>query len=393
MDWRDGRRTAMWRPGAALILSLALGLGTDPAPAWAVTVRKTGEPELVTSWQHDACAKTDAPDTPARAFRDAGGTVHLVASHSTARALTGASLDTVRPNCTVIYQGNGGNDPRLHDDRSWISSFYTPDGRTVYALVSNEFHGDQRPELCPSGDYMRCWRNSITSAISSDGGASFRPSAPPPDHTVATLPYPYGGDVGRRTGYFAPSNIIRQGSYWYAFIWAEALEAQRRGACLLRTDDLANPQAWRAWNGASFSVRFVRDGQSGEAPGEHVCAPVSPGILQGTVRSVVHHGPSGLFIATMATVRQGVPGVWTTTSPDLLHWSEPQLLWGGSLLFRYDCSDYAAYDYPALLDPQSPSANFDDIGKTAYVYLTRLNLSKCKITWDRDLMRLPVTID
>ncbi|WP_245637020.1 hypothetical protein [Azospirillum thiophilum] len=374
------------------IIATALSLGLTVPSAQALTVRTAGEPETVTSWQRDACARSDAPDTPARAFRDAGGTVHLVASHSIARALTGPSLDAVRPNCAIIFQGHGQDDPRLHDDRGWISSFYTADGKTVHALVSNEFHAQKRPALCPSGEYMRCWRNSITAAVSTDGGASFQLSAAPPGHTVATLPYPYSGDAGQRTGYFAPSNIIRHGDHWYAFFWAERFRAQKRGACLLRTDDIADPQAWRGWDGKSFSVRFVRDGQEGDAPETHTCAPVAPGMLQGTVRSVVRHRTSGLFIATLAMSRDGVSGIWTTTSRDLLSWSKPDLLWAAPLLFRYGCGDAAAFDYPALLDPASQSRNFEDAGKTAYVYMTRLNLDKCKITWNRDLIRLPVEI-
>ncbi|BAI75127.1 hypothetical protein AZL_b04640 (plasmid) [Azospirillum sp. B510] len=376
-------------------MALALTLGLAVVPAQALTITKTGEPETVTSWRRDACGESDAPDTPARAFRDAGGTVHLIATHATARALTGPSLDALRPNCAVIFQGHGQDDPRLHDDRSWISSFHTPDGTSVFALVSNEFHADKRRALCPSGQYMRCWRNSITAAVSTDGGASFRLSAAPPNHTVATLPYPYSGDIGQRSGYFAPSNIIRDGDHWYAFLWAERFGAQQRGACLMRSDNLADPRSWRGWDGKSFSVRFVRDDQirNGDTPERHVCAPVAPDMLQGTVRSVVRHRASGLFIATLAMSRDGRTGIWTTTSPDLLSWSKPALLWAAPLLFRHDCGDAAAFDYPALLDPASRDRNFGDAGKTAYVYMTRLNLDKCRITWNRDLVRLPVAID
>ena len=60
------------RRTAALALSLGLAMLSGTAAAQALTVRKAGELETVTSWQRDACAKRDAPDTPARAFRDAG---------------------------------------------------------------------------------------------------------------------------------------------------------------------------------------------------------------------------------------------------------------------------------------------------------------------------------
>lgn len=155
----------------------------------------------------------------------------------------------------------------------------------------------------------------------------------------------------------------------------------------------ADPQSWRGWDGKSFSVRFVRDDQAKDAPEAHLCAPVAPDALQGTVRSIVRHRASGLFIATLAMTRDGRTGIWTTTSPDLVSWSKPELLWAVPLLFRYGCGDMAAFDYPALLDPGSQGRNFDDVGKTAYVYMTRLNLDKCKITWNRDLVRMRVEID
>jgi hypothetical protein len=241
---------------------------------------------------------------------------------------------------------------------------------------------------------MRCWRNSVTQAVSTDGGRHFKPIAEPPSHVVASLPYRYVGDVGRRTGYFAPTNIIRHGGYWYAFIWAERYEAQARGACLLRSDDLADPRAWRAWDGADFSVRFA-DGAQGsvEAPERHTCEPVAPGILGGTVRSLAVHRPTGRVIATLAMSRNGVTGMWASVSRDLISWDEPQLIWKTPLLFRYGCQDVAAFDYPSLLDPASASRNFEDVGDTPYLYMSRLNLSDCKVTWDRDLVRVPVRIE
>ncbi|WP_207483507.1 hypothetical protein [Arenibaculum pallidiluteum] len=392
----NGARGIRTGPAGVLARALALLLGLAPAAlaAQALTVTPAGEPETVALWRRDACTRTDVPDTPARAFRDAGGTVHVIASHSTARALTGPSLDEVRPNCAVIFEGHGQDDPDLHDDRSWISSVHTLDGRTVFALVSNEFHGQRRRELCPSGQYMNCWRNSITAAVSTDGGASFRLAAKPPAHTVAALPYPYAGDTGRRTGYFAPTNIVRHQDHWYAFVWAERFEAQQRGACLLRTDDLSDPRAWRAWDGRGFSVRFAPGARSaGEPPEAHTCRPVAPGILAGTVRSIARHRPSGLFIATLAMSRDGTTGMWTTTSPDLLTWSAPRLVWAAPLLFRYGCADAEAFDYPSLLDPGSRSLSFEDVGDRAYLYMTRLNLAECRIGWDRDLIRLPVRIE
>ena len=44
-------------------------------------------------------------------------------------------------------------------------------------------------------------------AVSTDGGATFDDLAPPPDHLIATLPYPYDDD-GVPSGIRQPSNIV-----------------------------------------------------------------------------------------------------------------------------------------------------------------------------------------
>ena len=65
------------------------------------------------------------------------------------------------------------------------------------------------------------------------------------------------GKGGRPVDDFGPSNIIRRDGYWYVFIFAESYGAQRRGACLLRSDNIEDPTSWRAWDGQDFTIAFV----------------------------------------------------------------------------------------------------------------------------------------
>jgi hypothetical protein len=264
--------------------------------------------------------------------------------------------------------------------------------------VHNEFQGDQRPTLCPSRDYTRCWRNSVTLAVSHDGGLSFS-HADAPAQLVASLPYRYAGDIGHRSGYFNPSNIIARDGFYYAFFWAEAEGAQRRGACLMRTADLADPAAWRAWDGQGFTVHFVDPYRDPAVdPAAHVCAPVGEGRLTSVVSSLTRQRGSGRIIALMATERPPEPGkppvtgIFASVSDDLLHWSEPTLLWPEELLFKYRCGAGDPVFYPALLDPTSSSRNFEDVGASGFIYLTDIHLESCRIGADRDLVRIPVEI-
>ncbi len=377
---------------AAPIYRAASAATEPPVP---MVVRLDAQ-QPVFSWASMRCESWDIPDAPARAWRDAKGAVHLLVSHIRNRAMVGTDLDHLRQDCRTVYQGGAQDAPRLYDDRSWIASPYTLDGSAVYALVHNEFHGHLRRDLCPAGIYLRCWSNSVTAVISHDGGHSFAHAAPP-YHLVAAPPYRYPGGGDHRTGYFNPSNIVVRDGYYYAFFWAEAEGAQRRGACLMRSASLADPRAWRAWDGREFTIRFI-DAYVEVATdaAQHVCAPVAEGRLTSSISSVTLHRGSGAYIALMATERPGpggaaVTGIFATGSTDLIHWSEPQLVWRAGLLFKYLCDDAVVF-YPSLLDPASPSSNFEDAGDHAYIYFTDIHLQSCRIGPDRDLVRVPVEI-
>ncbi|WP_119418173.1 hypothetical protein [Desertibaculum subflavum] len=376
-----------WAAFAALLLASAAA--AEPRLALE---SETAEPVFL--HRRDACEQRDVPDTPARAWRGADGNVSLVASHAVNRRMVGPSLDRVKQDCAVIYRGSGRDRPEAHDDRSWISATYTLDGTTIHALLHNEFHGQHRPTLCPAANYRACWRNSITAAASGDGGASFRF-----DGLVAGLPYRFRGDAGRPTGIFGTSNIFKHDGRYYVFVWADGLEAQPRGACLLRTERLGDARSWRAFDGTGFGVRFADpDREDAIDPARHVCAPVAPQALASTVRSVVWHAASKRWIAIQSMARRTAPdavptvGIWWTSSADLLRWSAPRLLWATPLLTHLDCGRTEAVYYPALLDPGSDSRNFETVGDRAWLYVTRLNLEGCRITWNRDLVRLPVRI-
>lgn len=367
-----------------LVLLLCLFCGIVSAHAEGLSV--SGPPETVFSYRRQACDARDIPDAPARAFRDADGRVRLFAPHDVNRALVGETLDAVRPDCRIAYRGAENDDPAAFDDRAWLAAFATVDGRTVHALVHNEFHGHRRRALCPSGTYMECWANAVTAARSTDGGATFRRVG----GVVAALPYRYRGDLGRHSGYFNPSNIVRAGDYWYVLVFAVAREAQKGGACLLRTGHPEDPSSWRAWDGRDFAVRFEDPYRENDAPARHVCAPLAG--LGAPVSSVVRHQPSGLYVATMAAVRPEGMGVFLTTSADLIRWSPPRLVLPLTIAGKQGCADSEAWNYPVLLDPRSPSRTFETVGDQAWLYMTRFNLKDCKLVMDRDLVRLPVTL-
>ena len=192
--------------GFALIFAAILvGPAVRAAPAPAVAVTVAGPAETVFRWQADRCAPDDIPDAPARAFRDQAGTVHLFASHYVNRALVGPLLDAVRPDCAVAFVADKADDPEKFDDYVWLAGFHTDDGHTVAALAHAEFHGDRRPALCQSRQYMSCWWNAVLGLVSHDGGGAFT-RAPGAGAVGAAPPYPPVLGVGRPDGDFWRGN-------------------------------------------------------------------------------------------------------------------------------------------------------------------------------------------
>jgi hypothetical protein len=377
---------------AALLLLAALPLAMRGPAAADPVLRPDGPAVVVFSHARDACDALDIPDAPARAIRAADGSVQIYATHFRNRRLVGPALRAVRPDCRIVYAGGGQDDPAAYDDRTWIAAPYTRDGRTVFAVLHDEFQGHRRPALCPTRRYMDCWYNALTLAVSHDAGQHFARVG----DTVASLPYRYEAVVGHHAGYFNPSNIVAFDGGWAMFAFATHAGAQAEGNCLLRTTDLADPASWRGWNGAAFAVRFIDPYRAAAPPEEHVCTPVAPRALRWPVTGLVRHAPSGRFLALM----QGggglpggdAPGVYVSTSADLRDWTAPVRIFAAIGPAQWRAGEAPPLAYPALLDPASPSRSFETVGAQADLFLTRFNPCGAALCMDRDLLRVPFRI-
>ncbi len=368
----------MWCVKAVGILVL---LWTPLLAPGAAAFEIIGEPQIVFAGSPGLCGDVLVPDAPARVWRTADGAVRLIAAYHVDRVLSGPDLDHLTPDCRIAYRGAGSHEPADYDDHAWIAATYTADGRTVHALIHDELHGHQRPDLCPAATYRACWANRVTAAVSDDGGRSFRRTG-----LVATLPYRYDGTAGRPVGYFNPGPILERDGWFYTTLFATAWRDQPLGNCLIRTRDLADPTSWRAWDGQDFTVRFIDPYRSDEAPAVHVCTPV--GSLKAPVSGIVRQRTTGLYIATLAAT----DGVFISTSPDLISWSSPRLVWPVSVMGQQGCDNPWALAYPVLLDGEAPGRNFDSVGDEAWLYYARLWTEACGLTMKRDLMRVRVRL-
>lgn len=112
-----------------------------------------GNEEMVSDWTTDHCAMGDVPDLPVRAFRDANGMIQMNVSNPANRRLIGPSLDSLKKDCTVVLGSDNDPNPAHYDFREWLGSTYTLDGKTVYAMVHNEFYGNEASQWYAQRDF------------------------------------------------------------------------------------------------------------------------------------------------------------------------------------------------------------------------------------------------
>jgi hypothetical protein len=327
----------------------------------------------------DSCELIDVPDSSPRAFRDGRNRVYLVSTHYVARAMVGDSLDTVRRDCRVLYRSPEDPDPSHFDSRNWLMSFFSIDGTRIAALVHSEYEAWTVPGMCatPKANWpirANFWWNTVTFALSEDGGNTFA-TPKPPGNLVASLPYSYAkGNQAGAYGYAEPTNILHVGDAYFAMLNDWPFRAQRYGACLIRTTDILVPSSWRAWDGKAFTIRFVDPYREHAAPEKHVCTPVGVGAPY-DVQSLVIHQPSGTFLATQFSPdrRFGPPGLYLSASSDLIHWSRPNLMATTADLLAGEPPGDWSYNYFTLLDPTSRDRNFATVSDTPYIYFVRFD--------------------
>lgn len=370
--------------------------GSVDKPSRLKPVLVEGPEETVFSWARDRCSDEDIPDLPARAFRDEAGRVQLIAAHYVTRRFVGPSLDRLSHPCAVTMASGQDANPAAFNDREWLAAPYTLDGRTVYALVHDEYQGHRRPNRCLSGRYQNCWYNAVTLAVSRDGGRTFSDARPPPANLVASVPYRYVPDSGPY-GIFNPSNIVRNtgDGYYYAIVKAEQHEQQQLGSCLMRTKRLDDPGSWRAWDGSDFTIEFVDPyrGASGPAS-DHVCEPLPVSKIGTMHESLTYNTYLGKWLLVgiaadeVAGRGRAVWGIYYSTSDDLTSWSRRKLIREIETTWTYRCGDSNPILYPSVLDEHSSSRNFETTGQRPYMYFTRFHYRDCVQSLNRDLVRV-----
>ena len=360
-----------------------------PAPKWLPDPPTpdflNGPPVAAFDTRKDSCEETDIPDAAARAFRDYKGTIHLVASHSVTRAGLGASLETTKHNCQIVFKSPHDGNIANYNDYTWLNTFYNIDGKRIVALGHMEYHGWEHAGMCASkSDTASCWYNVDTLNLSEDGGYHFaRPK--PPSNFFVSLPYKYQVNQGPE-GYSVDANIVKVGEWYYdeLYAWSWPPNCGRGkgqkpclvpdGACAIRTANILDASSWRGWDGKDFTVEFVDPYRGVVAnPQAHVCATV-PYLDYST--GINYHPEFHLFIATLwnqGSASWGPQGVYFTTSPDFIHWSKPELAMTRDQMLRREPEGNWSYQYFSLIDPRSQDSSYMTITDSPYLYYVRMD--------------------
>jgi hypothetical protein len=379
---------------------LAVSAAQTATPTPRIKAILDGPRTAVFTTPQDSCSSNDIPDAMARAFRDYTGTIHFSSVSSVMFQSLGPTLDTLQHSCEAAHDSANDPNPADYNDQTWLDAFYTFDGKTVAALAHTEYHGWAHPGECHSQNFNQCEYDSDTYHISKDGGYHFSYSKGP-KNIVAAVPFKYQIDRGP-IGYSVDTNIIPWNGWFYAVAtndgnWPPNCSGSTgphrclmvNGGAPIRTSNVFDPSSWRGWSGTDFSISFV-DPYAAPVPDpeKHVYTPVA--YMQ-FVNGIYIYQPANVVVATLWDYwdnELGPPGMYLTTSTDLVNWTKPTLVVTLADILKNDPHGSWLYAYFSLIDPTAPDLNFSTIGDHPYLYYVRLDNNG----QDRVLFRQKLTL-
>jgi hypothetical protein len=360
-------------------------------PTWtqpAVKIRAGDNGTVVYDWSRERCQEWDVPDAPLRAFRNAQGDVIAFVSDDNSRLFSGPSLLEIRHTCHSSFPSHENSDPSAYSGLGYVTALWTADGKTVAALIHNEYHAQHFPNACLYTDGIKCWYTTILGAHSADGGQTFTTRHPPT--VVAAVPFRQDFEQGRHRGFFNPSNILFHNGFFYMAANTTGGAGQKAGLCLFRTQMVDDPASWRGYDGQGYNSRAIDPYRSDTSR----YVPCQPVVGPGMAGSITWNQPSSLFLVVYQMVDSSYPDGQTSYawSQDLINWTSPQMLYDQPNMSSLNCADRYRYAYPSVLDPDAPGRNFDKINNHPYLFLTRFHVSNCKLSSNRDLVRMQLEI-
>lgn len=285
--------------------------------------------------------------------------------------------------------------PRLalegqYANRAWLFGKYAI-GANVYCLAHHEWYVTMKtvdgiPGFNGYALANRRWVNGIKWHKSTDNGLTWATKGTFSSADMVIAPEPWGVQ-SRDTlyGFFHPTNIVKEGSYYYCFVDHRDLPGGTNllncGTILIRTLNLELALGgWEYWNGTGWTT-IPAAGYIGGLSGFHphkfdeVFAKnpytQDPGCM--FIQSLRYHVPSGMWLAfgskgDLAT-RLCFMASATLANPQFdANGVQAISLAGGGVNTDYE--GYAGR-YTSVFDPSSPDVNYQTIvGSTATVWVS-----------------------
>lgn len=307
-------------------------------------------------------------------------------------------------NPITTYNSTQSNIESHQDSKLWLMGFWTDNGKDVYSLAHQEWYhpsayakfvlNSTPPCAEGGGSPQHAWKASVHHLTSNNGGKTFSqtiprdPSATSNSHRQVLVaepfgdkPYPPSGQT--RYGFFHPSNIVKEGDYYYFMVGVQEnildgatyIKPKRSGFMLARTTDISQPRAesmYQFWDGGTwtnintflavgrpFIFTHLSSAHSEKLKSDKVADYFSMYALKYSTEHnqwIVFGYAPGTELAYFTTD--------TLASPDL---SERKSVEGSLKKGPYQGFSWHA-TYPTLIDPESSGYVFQNVGETAYVY-------------------------
>lgn len=287
----------------------------------------------------------------------------------------------------------------IYNNRHWIFGVWAA-GNTVYALTHHEWYVDMVTRDGVPGfnanssgpTFNHRWVNSIGWATSTNGGATFAVHPNNDASRLVLVPEPWSNQArDHMYGFFHPTNIVQEGSYYYAACEQRSLGSMvvpenggavgfcaTTGMSLIRTATPSEPTGWQFWNGATWvtiSHATYQGNGSTQVPyrffqaTNHNFYAEPNNFNSGMGHCIRFHPASGKWVIFGYTGSTAGAKFGYTTSPTL---ANPQFnTITGISGSNVDDFDAPAASYFGVFDPAAPDQNFMTIGNTCTVLVQR----------------------
>jgi hypothetical protein len=379
--------------------------GQNPVSNFTVTLDPTSK-ALV--WNHQNYTNDSrfdyAPDGNARAMKNSSGTTFLSMPNEDNPVLSGTSTESLgQVSLTYSSFSSSHKIPELNYDYAhWLMSAYYKYGQ-IYRLAHHEWYDCLLAGDCGTGkNQFNSWVFSITRFVSSDGYSYSRnlQNGSGVALHAHTWPSTWHYDTDHHYGMGGPSNIVREGDYYYVFVDylhrnLTTVAQDVFAPVLLRTQRIDLSADWEILgpNGfapvSSFSEPYLSLTQFG---GSMVCFSYNSALHKYLIMYPSYNSLGSLMYTSTATLANPV-------------WSTPAVVVNSATFDTHTPYDppfvdnspgISAPNYPSVIDPDSPGRNYEYTDGQFFLYystnFTHLDPADYLGNRHRNLYRVRITV-